>query len=152
HNLKGIDVESPLGVMCVVTGVSGAGKSTLVEETLYPALCRRLRSEYSHAEPYRELSGTAPLDDVMLVDQSPIGRSARSNPITYLKAFDEIRKAFAATHEAKIRNFGPSQFSFNVEGGRCNACEGNGYLTIDMQFLADVMMRCPECHGTRYRP
>jgi excinuclease ABC subunit A len=152
HNLKAIDVEFPLGVLCVVTGVSGAGKSTLVEETLYPALCRRLRSEFLHAEPYRELAGTAPLDDVMLVDQSPIGRSPRSNPITYLKAFDEIRKAFATTHEAKIRNFGPSFFSFNVEGGRCSACEGNGYLTIDMQFLADVMMRCPECQGTRYRP
>ncbi|HEV3166508.1 MAG TPA: excinuclease ABC subunit UvrA, partial [Isosphaeraceae bacterium] len=105
HNLKAIDVEFPLGVLCVVTGVSGAGKSTLVEETLYPALCRRLRSEFLHAEPYRELAGTAPLDDVMLVDQSPIGRSPRSNPITYLKAFDEIRKAFATTHEAKIRNF-----------------------------------------------
>ena len=89
---------------------------------------------------------------MVLVDQSPIGRSARSNPVTYLKAFDEIRKTFAATHEARLRNYGAGQFSFNVEGGRCNACEGNGFLTIDMQFLADVMMRCPECRGTRYRP
>ncbi|HEV3120738.1 MAG TPA: excinuclease ABC subunit A, partial [Isosphaeraceae bacterium] len=152
HNLKEIDVEFPLGLLCVVTGVSGAGKSTLVEETLYPALCRRLRSEFVPCEPFRELTGTAGLDDVVLLDASPIGRSARSNPITYLKAFDEIRKAFAATHEAKIRNYKASQFSFNVEGGRCTACQGNGFLTIDMQFLADVMMRCPECQGTRYRP
>ncbi len=89
---------------------------------------------------------------MVLVDQAPIGRSWRSNPVTYLKAFDEIRKTFAATHEAKARNFGAGQFSFNVEGGRCDACEGNGFLTIDMQFLADVPMRCPECRGTRYRP
>jgi excinuclease ABC subunit A len=152
HNLKNVDVEFPLGLLCVVTGVSGAGKSTLVEETLYPALWRRLRKEHLPCEPFRELTGTSAIDSVELVDASPIGRSARSNPVTYLKAFDEIRKAFASTHEAKIRNYKPSQFSFNVEGGRCSACEGNGYLTIDMQFLADVMMRCPECRGTRYRP
>ncbi|HEU5117481.1 MAG TPA: excinuclease ABC subunit UvrA, partial [Isosphaeraceae bacterium] len=151
HNLKGEDVEIPLGALAVVTGVSGAGKSTLIEETLYPALLRKLRNEYLEGEPYRELQGAEALDDVVLIDQSPIGRSPRSNPVTYLKAFDEIRKAFAATHEAKLRNYGPSQFSFNVEGGRCNACEGNGFLSIDMQFLADVMMRCPECRGTRYR-
>jgi excinuclease ABC subunit A len=152
HNLKEIDVAFPLGLLCVVTGVSGAGKSTLVEETLYPALVRRLRSEYLPGEPYREVVGTGAIDEVVMVDQSPIGRSGRSNPVTYLKAFDEIRKAFASTHEAKLRSYGPSRFSFNVEGGRCNACEGSGYLTIDMQFLADVIMRCPECKGTRYRP
>ena len=88
----------------------------------------------------------------MFLDQTPIGRSARSNPVTYLKAFDEIRRTFAATHEAKLRNYGAGRFSFNVEGGRCNACKGDGFLTIDMQFLPDVMMRCPECRGTRYRP
>jgi excinuclease ABC subunit A len=152
HNLKEIDVEFPLGVLCVVSGVSGSGKSTLVEETLYPALCRRLRNEFLPVEPFRELAGTRPIDDVVLVDQSPIGRSPRSNPVTYLKAFDEIRKAFAATHEARLRNYKPSQFSFNLEGGRCNACEGNGYQRVDMQFLADIMIRCPECRGTRYRP
>jgi excinuclease ABC subunit A len=151
HNLKNIDVEFPLGVLCVVTGVSGAGKSTLVEETLYPGLRRRLGNEAVAAEPFGELIGTRALDDAVLVDQAPIGRSARSNPVTYLKAFDEIRKTFAATHEAKIRNYGPSRFSFNVEGGRCDACEGNGFLTVDMQFLPDVLIRCPECHGTRYR-
>ncbi|MBX6313349.1 MAG: AAA family ATPase, partial [Isosphaeraceae bacterium] len=152
HNLKDLDVEFPLGVLCVVTGVSGSGKSTLIEETLYPALMRRLKGEPLPAEPYRELRGANALDDVVLVDQSPIGRSPRSNPVTYLKAFDEIRKTFAETHEAKLRHYGPSQFSFNVEGGRCNACEGNGYQVIDMQFLADVLIRCPECRGRRYRP
>jgi excinuclease ABC subunit A len=139
-------------VLCVVTGVSGSGKSTLVEETLYPALRRRLGTAALPAAPHTELTGTGEVDEVVLVDQAPIGRSPRSNPVTYLKAFDEIRKTFAATHEARLRNYGAGQFSFNVEGGRCNACEGNGYLTVDMQFLADVMMRCPECHGTRYRP
>lgn len=152
HNLRGIDVDFPLGVLCVVTGVSGSGKSTLVEETLYPALRRRLGGEPLAAEPFGELTGSENLDDVVLIDQSPIGRSGRSNPVTYLKAFDEIRKTFAATHEAKLRNYGPSRFSFNVEGGRCNACEGNGFQTIDMQFLPDVLVRCPECKGTRYRP
>ena len=152
HNLQGLDVAFPLGVLCVVTGVSGSGKSTLVTETLYPALRRSIHGEPLPAAPYDELAGAEAIDDVVLVDQAPIGRSARSNPVTYLKAFDEIRKTFAATHEAKLRNYGPSRFSFNVEGGRCNACEGNGFLTVDMQFLADVMMRCPECHGSRYRP
>jgi excinuclease ABC subunit A len=151
HNLRNIDVAFPLGVLCVVTGVSGAGKSTLVEETLYPALQRRLGNEALPAAPYTELIGTGAIDEVVLVDQTPIGRSARSNPVTYLKAFDEIRKTFAATHEARLRNYDAGQFSFNVDGGRCTACEGNGFLTIDMQFLADVMMRCPECRGTRYR-
>jgi excinuclease ABC subunit A len=152
HNLKNIDVAFPLGVLCVVTGVSGSGKSTLVEQTLHPALKRRLGNAALPAAPYTELVGTGGIDEVVLVDQAPIGRSARSNPVTYLKAFDEIRRTFAATHEARLRNYGAGQFSFNVEGGRCNACEGNGFLTIDMQFLADVMMRCPECRGTRYRP
>lgn len=152
HNLKGIDVSFPLGLLCVVTGVSGSGKSTLVEETLYPALRRRLGNEALHAARHQTLTGTSQIDDALLVDQSPIGRSGRSNPVTYLKAFDEIRKTFAATHDAKLRNYGASQFSFNVEGGRCNACEGNGFLTIDMQFLPDVLIRCPECRGTRYRP
>jgi excinuclease ABC subunit A len=152
HNLENLDVEFPLGVLCVVTGVSGSGKSTLVEETLYPALRRRLGQEAPPAEPHGKLSGTSNIEAVELVDQTPIGRSGRSNPVTYLKAFDEVRKTFAATHEAKLRNYGPSRFSFNVEGGRCNACEGNGFQTIDMQFLPDVLVRCPECRGTRYRP
>jgi excinuclease ABC subunit A len=152
HNLQSIDVEFPLGLLCVVTGVSGSGKSTLVEETLYPALLRRIKNEHLPGAPYRELAGAEGLDDVVLIDQAPIGRSSRSNPVTYLKAFDEIRKTFAETHEAKLRHYGPSKFSFNVPGGRCDACEGTGDQTIDMQFLADVRIRCPECRGRRYRP
>ncbi len=152
HNLKEIDATIPLGVLCVVTGVSGSGKSTLVEETLYPALRRRLANEPLPSLPFRELTIAGKLDDAVLVDQSPIGRTPRSNPVTYLKAFDEIRKTFAATHEAKARKYGASTFSFNVEGGRCSTCEGNGQLVIDMQFLADVTMRCPDCGGRRYRP
>jgi len=152
NNLKNIDVSFPLGVLCVITGVSGSGKSTLIDETLHPALARAIRQEPLAPLPYRGLSGFEGLADVVLIDQSPIGRSSRSNPVTYLKAFDEIRKAFAATPEAKARNFGAGKFSFNVEGGRCGVCEGAGELTVDMQFLADVRMTCPECLGTRYRP
>jgi excinuclease ABC subunit A len=152
NNLKSIDVSFPLKVLCVVTGVSGAGKSTLVEQTLYPALRKRLFNELLPCEPFTELIGTGEVEGVELLDQTSIGRTGRSNPVTYLKAFDEIRKTFAATHEAKLRNYGPSKFSFNVEGGRCSKCKGDGYLTIDMHFLPDVMVRCPDCRGTRYRP
>ena len=152
NNLGGIDVAFPLGVLCVVTGVSGAGKSTLVEEALYPALARALRGEPALGAKFDGVAGFESLSNVVLVDQAPIGRTSRSNPVTYLKAFDEIRKTFAETHEAKTRNFAAGKFSFNVEGGRCGVCEGNGDLTVDMQFLADVRMRCPECRGTRYRP
>ena len=152
NNLKSIDVTFPLGVFCVVTGVSGSGKSTLVEETLYPALRHRIASEPATSAPYGELKISGEVADAVFLDQSPLARSARSNPATHLKAFDAIRKTFAATHEAKLRNYDAGRFSFNVEGGRCNACQGNGFLTIDMQFLPDVTFRCPECLGTRYRP
>ena len=152
HNLKSIDVAFPLGIVCVVTGVSGAGKSTLVEQTLYPALRKRLHQETLPIADFDELEGTGELEDAVFLDQTPIGRSGRSNPVTYLKAFDEIRRTFASTHEAKLRNYGAGLFSFNVEGGRCGTCKGDGFLTIDMQFLPDVIMRCPECRGTRYRP
>ena len=152
NNLKDVDVNIPTGVLCVVTGVSGSGKSTLVDRTLYPALSTRLADEPMAGLPYRALTVPATIGAVALVDASPIGRSGRSNPATYLKVFDEVRAAFAATHEAKARKYGAGHFSFNVEGGRCNACEGSGYQTIDMQFLADIMVRCPECRGRRYRP
>ena len=152
NNLKSIDVAFPLGVVCAVTGVSGAGKSTLVEETLYPALRDRIAGEGAATALYDDLTGIEGLADAVFLDQSPLARSARSNPVTYLKVFDEIRKTFAATHEAKLRNYDAGKFSFNVEGGRCNTCQGEGFLTIDMQFLPDVMIRCPECRGTRYRP
>jgi excinuclease ABC subunit A len=152
NNLKNLTVQFPLGVLCLVTGVSGAGKSTLVEETLYPALCRRLKKEVVKGAEYDDVYGDGQLEDVVMVDQSPIGRSPRSNPVTYIKAFDEIRAAFAETVEARTRNIDSAQFSFNVEGGRCTACDGDGFQKIDMQFLADVFMKCPQCNGKRYRP
>ncbi|HAN99032.1 MAG TPA: excinuclease ABC subunit A, partial [Planctomycetaceae bacterium] len=151
NNLKNLTVEFPLGVLCLVTGVSGAGKSSLVQETLYGAICRRKRKESDRPLPYDDLIGDGQIDDVVLVDQSPIGRSPRSNPVTYVKAFDEIRSVFAATVEARTRNLTASHFSFNVEGGRCERCQGDGVLAIDMQFMADVYVRCPECRGKRYR-
>lgn len=152
NNLKNVSAEFPLGVLCVVTGVSGSGKSTLVQDTLYPALCRRLRKDAPKPYPHDDVYGDGQLDDVILVDQSPIGRSPRSNPVTYLKAFDEIRAVFAETVEAKTRGYAAGHFSFNVDGGRCAMCEGDGFLQIDMQFLADVYMKCPQCGGRRYRP
>lgn len=151
NNLKNITVEFPLGVLCLVTGVSGSGKSSLVHDTLYPALCRRLRKDAPKPLEHDDLFGDGQVDDVILVDQSPIARSARSNPVTYLKAFDEIRAVFAQTPEAKRRNLTPSHFSFNVDGGRCPTCQGEGFLQVDMQFLADVYIRCPQCGGARYR-
>jgi len=151
HNLQQIDVEFPLGLLCLVTGVSGAGKSTLVQDTLYPALCRRLRKESPRPLPYDDVFGTGQIEDVMLVDQSPIGRSPRSNPVTYVKAFDAIRQIFADTIAARTANFSASKFSFNVDGGRCSHCQGDGTLSVDMQFLADIYMKCPQCNGTRYR-
>jgi excinuclease ABC subunit A len=152
NNLKSIDVRFPTGVLCAVTGVSGAGKSTLIEETLYPALRQAIAGDAASGGPYDELRGADALEAVEFLDQSPLARSGRSNPVTYLKAFDEIRRTFAATHDAKLRDYDAGRFSFNVEGGRCNTCRGDGYLVIDMQFLPDVMVRCPECRGTRYRP
>ncbi len=151
NNLRHITVEFPLGVLCLVTGVSGSGKSTLVQDTLYPALCRRLRKDAAKPYPHDDVFGDGQLDDVILIDQSPIGRSPRSNPVTYLKAFDEIRAVFADTVEARTRGYNAGHFSFNVDGGRCSACHGDGYVQIDMQFLADVYMRCSQCNGARYR-
>jgi excinuclease ABC subunit A len=152
NNLKNINVEFPLGVLCLVTGVSGSGKSTLVEDTLYPALRRRMRLEAPKPASHNDVYGDGQLSEVILVDQGPIGRSPRSNPVTYIKAFDEIRAVFAETLEARTRNYSASHFSFNVEGGRCSACNGDGYIEIDMQFLADVFMKCSQCQGKRYRP
>ena len=152
NNLKNLTVEFPLGVLCLVTGVSGAGKSTLVEDTLYPALRRRMRLEAPKPAEHDDVYGDGQVNEVILVDQSPIGRSPRSNPVTYIKAFDEIRNVFAETIEARTHNYTASHFSFNVDGGRCPTCEGDGYIAIDMQFLADVYMKCTACNGRRYRP
>jgi len=151
NNLKNVTIEFPLGVMCLVTGVSGSGKSTLIEDTLYPALCKRMRKDAVKPYDYDDVYGDGQLDDVIMVDQSPIGRSPRSNPVTYIKAFDEIRAVFAETLEARTHNFTAAHFSFNVDGGRCSTCEGDGFLAVDMQFLADVYMKCGTCHGRRYR-
>lgn len=151
HNLKDVSAQFPLGVLCVVTGVSGAGKSTLVADTLYPGLARRKRKEAPRPLDHDEVLGEGQIDDVTLVDQSPIGRSPRSNPVTYVKAFDEIRNVFAETVDARTRNYTASYFSFNSEAGRCGVCEGDGFLTIDMQFMADMYVKCSQCKGTRYR-
>lgn len=156
---EGVDVEFPLGVLTVVTGVSGAGKSSLVRRTLFPALEERLhdgstsepRHEADRPLAYDDLLGWKQLDDVVLVDQTPISRSPRSNPVTYVKAMDPIRALFADLPDAKARGFTASHFSFNVDGGRCEACQGAGHVEIDMQFLADVTMRCRECDGRRFR-
>ncbi|CAN5657670.1 excinuclease ABC subunit UvrA [soil metagenome] len=157
HNLRGVDIEIPLNLLCCVTGVSGSGKSTIVHQVLYGALMQTLSREpgqsdsSANASLYRELSGTQHLNEVVLVDQSPIGRTPRSNPVTYIKAFDDIRALFAAQPDAKRRGFGPGHFSFNVPGGRCDVCEGDGTVTVEMQFLADIELPCEECNGARYK-
>ncbi|MDR1960346.1 MAG: excinuclease ABC subunit UvrA [Planctomycetaceae bacterium] len=152
NNLNNLSIRFPLGLLCVVTGVSGSGKSSLIQETLYPALCRKFRENgVPYGLPYDQILGTGQIDEVIMVDQSPIGRSPRSNPVTYLKIFDDIRTLFAETVDAKTRNYTTGYFSFNVDGGRCNTCHGDGSIMIDMQFLPDMYMKCPQCHGTRYQ-
>lgn len=150
NNLKNIAIDFPLGVICAVTGVSGAGKSTLVVDTLYQALQAKLAGRPA-APACDELTIDGPLDDVMLLDRQPAARTPRSNPVTYIKAFDDIRAVFAESPEARLRCYSASHFSFNVDGGRCPTCQGDGRLAIDMQFLPDVYMTCPDCGGTRYR-
>ena len=151
HNLKNIDVEFPLGVFCVVSGVSGSGKSSLIHETLFPSVASRVTDGRHVSLPIAGISGLGSVDDCLMVDQSPISRSARSAPVTYVKAFDPIRKVFAETIDAKTRNFSPGHFSFNSDKGQCRQCEGSGVLEIDMQFMADVTMECPSCKGRRFR-
>lgn len=154
NNLKNINVDFPLGCLCNITGVSGAGKSSLALGTLAPALYARLGGDKSVVEqglPYKRLLGADQLNEALFVDQSPIGRSPRSNPVTYLKIFDDIRALFASSQDAKTRNFNAGHFSFNVDGGRCDMCKGEGYLKTEMQFVADVFTRCPICNGKRYQ-
>ena len=151
HNLKDVTVSFPLGCFVAVTGVSGSGKSTLVNSVLYQVLARELNRARSQVPGrHRSVTGLEHLDKVVHVDQSPIGRTPRSNPATYTGVWDHIRKLFAATPEAKVRGYGPGRFSFNVKGGRCEACKGDGTLKIEMNFLPDVYVACEECHGTRY--
>ena len=153
HNLRGVDLDIPLNLLCCVTGVSGSGKSTIVHQVLYRALQQAL-GQTEGADPtslYRDLTGTQHLNDVILVDQSPIGRTPRSNPVTYIKAFDDVRALFAAQPDSKRKNYAAGSFSFNVPGGRCDVCEGDGTVTVEMQFLADIELPCEECNGTRYK-
>ncbi len=151
YNLKDIDVEFPLGKLVSITGVSGSGKSTLLVETLYPALQKELNPMYRGESPgYKKLEGLEHIDKVILIDQSPIGRTPRSNPSTYTGMFDPIRDVFAATRDAKTAGFKKGRFSFNVRGGRCEACEGQGQIKIEMQFMSDIWITCEVCHGKRY--
>ena len=158
HNLKNIDVAIPLDVMTVISGVSGSGKSTLVHDVVYQGLqaLRKHKAATSSDQailrlPCRRVAGASFVDEVVLVDQSPIGRSPRSNPITYVKAFDAVRELFASTNDAKRRGLTPGNFSFNIPGGRCETCQGGGTVTVEMQFLADVELVCEDCNGKRYK-
>ncbi|MFN0086526.1 MAG: excinuclease ABC subunit UvrA [Blastocatellia bacterium] len=151
HNLKNIDVEIPLGALVCVTGVSGSGKSTLIHSCLYAGLKHQRGDWQGQVGQFAAIEGGKFLDDIVLVDQTPIGRTPRSNPVTYIKVYDAIREAFASTREAQARGYNPSHFSFNVPGGRCDVCEGGGTVTVEMQFLADVELVCEECKGTRFK-
>jgi len=150
NNLKNVDVEFPLGKLVVVTGVSGSGKSTLINETLQPILSHHFYRALKQPMPYDSIEGIENIDKVVNVDQSPIGRTPRSNPATYTGVFSDIRSLFVGLPEAKIRGYKPGRFSFNVKGGRCESCSGNGYKTIEMNFLPDVLVPCEVCHGKRY--
>jgi excinuclease ABC subunit A len=164
HNLKGVDVSVPLGMLVAITGVSGSGKSTLLHQVLFQALSQAKKQGSTATSPLDEASNTISranwesiegdefIDEVVLVDQSPIGRTPRSNPVTYIKAFDAIRELFASLPESKKRGFAAGHFSFNIPGGRCENCQGDGTVTVEMQFLADVELICEECKGTRYKP
>jgi len=153
HNLKNIAVKFPLGTLICVTGVSGSGKSSLIIDTLYPALKKVLSEDFKEKQgDFRAIRGTENIRQVLLVDQSPIGRTSRSNPATYIGVFTDIRALFAQTREAKLKGFTLSHFSFNTEGGRCEACQGQGQLRVQMQFLPDVWVNCEECQGKRFKP
>lgn len=150
HNLKKIQVKIPLGVMTVVTGVSGSGKSTLVNEIIYKALVRKIYRSFETPGNFESIDGDQNIDKAIIIDQSPIGRTPRSNPATYTKTFDVIRQIFAKTPAAKARGYTPSRFSFNVDGGRCDNCRGDGIIKIEMHFLPDVFIPCEVCQGSRY--
>ncbi len=151
HNLKNVNVDIPLEMLTCITGVSGSGKSTLVHDVLYAGLKKKRGEWQSNVGLFKEITGDSLIDDVVLVDQSPIGRTPRSNPVTYIKSYDAIRDLFAATAAAKSKGYNASHFSFNVPGGRCETCQGSGTVTVEMQFLADVELTCEDCRGTRFR-
>ena len=150
HNLSDLDVTIPLGNFVAITGVSGSGKSTLVRDILLPVLMQRIYKSKTPAGKHRRITGIEQLDKVIDMDQSPIGRTPRSNPATYTGVFDSVRKLFASTNEAKVRGYMPGRFSFNVKGGRCEACAGDGTIKIEMHFLPDVYVPCEVCKGARY--
>ena len=151
NNLKNISVEIPLEMLTCITGVSGSGKSTLVHDILYAGIKKKRGEWHGAVGHFKEIKGSELIDDIILVDQSPIGRTPRSNPVTYIKAYDAIRETFAATNTSKAKGFNASHFSFNVPGGRCEICQGSGTVTVEMQFLADVELTCEDCRGTRFR-
>jgi len=151
HNLKGIDLEIPIGLMTCITGVSGSGKSTLAEEIIYKGLTRAKGAYEERPGKYAEITGAGRISEVVLVDQHPIGKTPRANPLTYLKAYDPIRRLFARTPLARARGYTPGTFSFNVTGGRCEECQGEGFEKVEMQFLSDVYLTCPVCHGRRFK-
>ena len=151
HNLKSVTVDLPLDMLVCVTGVSGSGKSTLIHDCMYAGLKKQRGDWQGHVGAFQKLEGGQHIDEVILVDQSPIGRTPRSNPVTYIKVYDAIRETFASTREAQARGLEPSHFSFNVPGGRCEVCQGDGTVTVEMQFLADVELVCEECKGTRFK-
>ena len=150
HNLKNVDIDIPLGIFVCVTGVSGSGKSSLINETLYPILAKHVYNSKYQVLPHKSISGLEHIDKVIRIDQAPIGRTPRSNPATYTGTFSDIRNLFAMLPEAKIRGYKPGRFSFNVSGGRCEACKGGGYKIIQMNFLPDVEVLCDVCNGRRY--
>jgi excinuclease ABC subunit A len=150
HNLQSIDVDIPLGLLVCLTGVSGSGKSTLADEILYRTLKKDLGDPQGKPGRHQKLTGAGQIADVVLVDQRPIGRTPRANALTYTKAMDPIRRLLADTADAREMGFGPGHFSFNVDGGRCPTCKGDGFEKIEMQFLSDVYVACPQCHGRRF--
>jgi excinuclease ABC subunit A len=151
HNLKHLNIQIPLGTLVCITGVSGSGKSTLVHDVLYAAVKKVKGGLKESPSGFDKIQGAEFISDIILVDQSPIGRTPRSNPATYTKAFDDIRQIFAETRDAFGRGFGPGHFSFNLEAGRCETCQGNGTVTVEMQFLADVELTCEDCKGRRFK-
>ncbi len=151
NNLKDLNIEIPLNRFVVITGVSGSGKSTLIHDVLYAGVAKYFGMAPSHIGKFDDIRGSKFIDGIEIVDQSPIGKSPRSNPISYVKAFEHIRELFASTHQAKARGYKPGYFSFNVPGGRCETCQGDGFIKVEMQFLADLYLTCDECGGTRYK-
>lgn len=152
NNLKGIDVKIPLNVITVITGVSGSGKSTLIKSILFPAISKIINGVGEKSGKYSRLEGDInTISHVEFIDQNPIGKSSRSNPVTYLKAYDEIRKLYSLQQYSKFNGYTPAHFSFNVEGGRCEECQGEGTIKVEMQFMADIVLTCEQCHGKRFK-